>query len=88
MTEAESILVRMAVLENLSLAALTLYLGTVRNDPDYSKSNTMLDLIQRQIEGSLAHFPDDVREHGTELGRDLLDRVRRSLSEFRAPSPE
>jgi hypothetical protein len=83
-TEAESILVRLAVLENLCLAALTLYLGTVRNDPDFSKSNTMLDLIQKQIAASLAHLPDDVREHGTELGEDLLDRVRRSLSEFHA----
>ncbi len=88
MTESETILVRAAVMENLCLAALTLYLGTVRNDPDFSKSTTMLDLIQKQIEKSLAHLPDDVREHGIELGKDLLDRVRRSLSAFHTRSPE
>ncbi len=82
MTETETILVRLAVMENLCLATLTLYLGAVRNDPDFSKSTTMLDLIQKQIEKSLAHLPDDVRDHGTDLGKDLLDRVRRSLSAF------
>ncbi len=87
MTEAQSILVRLAVVENLCLAALTLYLGTVRDDPDFTKSNIILDLIQRQIEQTLAHLPDDVREHGVGLGHDLLDRVRRSLSEFRARPP-
>jgi hypothetical protein len=83
LTEAETILARLAVLENVSLAGLTLYLGTVRNDPDFLKTHIILDLIQKQIEGSLSHLPDDVREHGVELGKDLLDRVRRSLSAFR-----
>jgi hypothetical protein len=57
MTELESVMVRIAVLENLCLAALTLYLGNVRNDPAFSKPHAMIDVIQRQIEQSIAHLP-------------------------------
>ena len=86
MSELESVMVRLAVLENLCLAALTLYLGNVRNDPNFSKSHAMIDLIQRQIEESIAHLPPDMRDHGAGVTKDLLDRVRRSLSDFGGPA--
>src|SRR5689334_17184369 len=85
MNELDSATVRIAVLENLCLAALTLALGNIRNDRDAKLH--VIDLIQRQIEESIAYLPQGIREHGVTVANDLLGRVRRSLSDVSERQP-
>jgi hypothetical protein len=83
----ERLIVRIAVLENLCVAALGLYLANVRNDPDFSKSYALLDALQQDGEGGIAHFPEPTRTEGAAVLRDLLNRVRQSLPRLHGGPP-
>ena len=83
MTEHENVMVRVAILESLCISALTLYLANVRNDPDFVKSNALIDMIQKDAVAGIAQFPPEIRDHGAGLAKVLLDRLRRSLPSLR-----
>lgn len=88
MTEQDVVTVRFAVLENLCLAALTLYLANLRSGPDGSKSDELIDLIQAGVEQSIAHLPQETRKHGTDITRDLFDRLRHGVQALKEGQPQ
>jgi len=78
--ESDRIVVRIAVLENLCVAALGMYLANVRNDPDFSKSRALLDSLQAEGEQSISHLPEPMRREGALVQKSLLDRIRNNLA--------
>jgi hypothetical protein len=79
-----SILARLAALENLTVATLSLYFARGSSDSDRSKIKALLAAIKGVGESGLAHFPQEARDEGVAYLSSLLDQVLQIIPALRA----